>query len=63
MIRSKGLVATCAPKAKALVTIQSLGLADKMAVTVSGLSAGTELDRLALQVPSFPFAMGWYVAT
>ena len=53
--------ATCAPKAKATVKIQSLGFAEKMTVTVSGLRAGTALDLFAIQVPNAPFGLGWYV--
>ena len=61
MVRSNGLAATCAPKAKATVLVQSLGFAEKMTVKVWGLPPGTALDLFALQVPDFPFGIGWYV--
>lgn len=61
MNRSSGLPATCAPKAKATVKIQTVGFAEKMTVTVSGLKPNTALDLFAIQVPNFPFGLGWYV--
>ena len=60
MVRSKGLPATCAPKASAKVTIVSLGFAEKMTVAVSGLKGGTALDGFVIQVPSLPFGVAWY---
>ncbi|MFZ1428790.1 MAG: hypothetical protein WAS21_18700 [Geminicoccaceae bacterium] len=61
MKRSTGLPATCAPGAKATVKIQTLGFAEKMTVTVSGLRPNTALDLFTIQVPNFPFGLGWYV--
>ena len=61
MKRSLGSAATCAPTAKATVKIQSVGFAEKMTVTVSGLRKGTALDLFAIQVPNAPFGLGWYV--
>ena len=61
MKRSLGSAATCAPAAKATVKIQSVGFAEKMTVTVSGLREGTALDLFAIQVPNAPFGLGWYV--
>ena len=61
MKRSTGLPATCAPNARATVKVQSVGFAEKMTVTVSGLKKGTALDLFAIQVPNFPFGLGWYV--
>ena len=61
MKRSTGLPATCAPNARATVKVQSLGFAEKMTVKVWGLKKGTGLDLFAIQVPNFPFGLGWYV--
>lgn len=61
MKRSTGLPATCASGAKATVKIQTLGFAEKMTVSVSGLAPNTALDLFAIQVPNFPFGLGWYV--
>jgi hypothetical protein len=61
MKRSTGLPATCAANAKATVKIQTVGFAEKMTVTVSGLKKGTALDLFVIQVPNFPFGIGWYV--
>lgn len=61
MKRSTGLPPTCAPNAKALVKIETLGFAEKMTVTVTGLKKGTALDLFTIQVPNFPFGVGWYV--
>jgi hypothetical protein len=61
MKRSTGLLPNCAPNAKALVKIQTLGFAEKMTVIVTGLKKGTELDLFTIQVPNFPFGVGWYV--
>ncbi len=61
MNRSTGLPAACAPGAKATVKVQTVGFAEKMTVTVSGLKPNTALDLFAIQVPNFPFGLGWYV--
>ena len=61
MVRSKGLPAACAPKASAKVTIASLGFAEKMTISVSGLKAGTALDGFVIQVPNLPFGVAWYI--
>ena len=61
MVRSAGLPASCAPHATARVRIESLGFAERMTVQVSGLPAHTELDLFTIQVPNFPFGVGWYV--
>jgi hypothetical protein len=61
MKRSTGLPPTCAPNAKATVKIQTVGFAEKMTVTVSGLKKGTALDLFAIQVPNAPFGVAWYV--
>ncbi len=61
MKRSTGLPAACAPGAKATVKVQTVGFAEKMTVTVSGLKPNTALDLFAIQVPNFPFGLGWYV--
>src|SRR3954447_23586684 len=61
MIRSKGLPSGCATHAAASVTVRSLGFAEKMTFTVSGLPAGTALDLFVIQVPNAPFGVSWYV--
>jgi hypothetical protein len=61
MVRSANLPGTCAPRASAAVRIQSQGFAERMTVRVFGLPPGTELDLFAIQVPDFPFGVGWYV--
>lgn len=61
MVRSNGLPAACAARASARVQIQSLGFAERMTVTVSGLPSGTGLDLFTIQVPNAPFGVGWYV--
>ena len=50
MVRSNGLPAACAARASARVQIQSLGFAERMTVTVSGLPSGTGLDLFTIQV-------------
>lgn len=61
MVRTAGLDAGCAASAAARVSVQSLGFAEKMTVTVWGLPPGTELDLFTIQVPNLPFGLGWYV--
>ena len=61
MVRSNGLPNGCAVAANARVQIQSLGFAERMTVTVWGLPPNTELDLFTIQVPNFPFGVGWYV--
>lgn len=62
MVRSPGLASapTCAPKAKGRVTVQKMGGVEEMTVQVQGLPPNTDFAFFVLQVPNFPFGMGWY---
>lgn len=61
MVRTNGLPTTCAPNATARVFIKTLGFAEQLDIRVSGLPPHTALDLFALQVPNFPFGIGWYI--
>jgi hypothetical protein len=52
--------ATCLPNAHGKVKITSLGFAERMQVTVSGLPANTGFDLFVIQVPNAPFGLSWY---
>lgn len=61
MKRSAALGAGCAANAKAHVTLQTLGFAERMTVAVTGFPAHTALDLFVIQVPGAPFGVAWYV--
>ena len=61
MVRTNGLPATCAPNATARVFIKTLDFAEQLDIRVSGFPPHTALDLFALQVPNFPFGIGWYI--
>jgi hypothetical protein len=62
MVRSPGLAAfpTCAPNARATVTITSSGPVETMDVACSGLPPNTDFDFFVIQVPNSPFGLCWY---
>lgn len=61
MIRSTGAVnAGCLKGATATVTVQQLGVVEKMTVKASGLPASTGFDLFVLQTPDAPFGVAWY---
>lgn len=60
LVRSSA-VATCAPKASAVVTISPTGSSkETMHVEVFGFKPNVELDVFVAQVPKAPFGMAWY---
>ncbi|MFL5898626.1 MAG: hypothetical protein ACJ76D_09220 [Solirubrobacterales bacterium] len=61
LIRSAGLPGTCATKAKATAKIVSLGFAEKLTISVSGLAPNTATDLFVIQVPQKPFGIAWYL--
>jgi hypothetical protein len=61
MVRSQNLPKKCAPYGQAYVTVQTLGFAEKMTITASGLPPRTEFDAFVIQVPNFPFGVSWYI--
>ena len=61
MVRSQTLPKACAPHARATVTVKSLGFAEQMTISATGLPARTEFDAFVIQVPNFPFGVSWYV--
>ena len=61
LIRSAGLPGTCATKAKATAKIVSLGFAEKLTVSVTGLAPDTATDLFVIQVPNKPFGVAWYL--
>jgi hypothetical protein len=60
MQRSAGLAATCAPDARAHVSVERKGGVEEMTLRVAGLPAGTGLDLFVVQVPHKPFGLSWY---
>jgi hypothetical protein len=62
MVRSPGLAASpnCVRWAKGRVSIQKMGGVEEMTVQVQGLPPNTDFAFFVLQVPNFPFGMGWY---
>jgi hypothetical protein len=61
MVRSQNLPKRCAPYAQAYVTVTTLGFAERMTITTSGLPPRTEFDAFVIQVPNFPFGLSWYI--
>jgi hypothetical protein len=61
MVRSQNLPKSCAPYAQARVEIKTLGFAEQMTITASGLPPRTEFDAFVIQVPNFPFGISWYI--
>jgi hypothetical protein len=61
MVRSQNLPKKCAPYAQARVTVTTLGFAERMTITASGLPPRTEFDAFVIQVPNFPFGVSWYI--
>ena len=59
LVRSAG-VASCLPNASGQVTVTSLGTAELMRVTVTGLPPNTEFDLFVIQLPTAPFGLTWY---
>src|SRR5690242_13365217 len=51
LVRSVGLPGTCAANAKATAKIVSLGFAEKLTVSVTGLAPNTATDLFVIQVP------------
>jgi hypothetical protein len=60
IIRSAGSAPVCAPYAKGVVKVTSLGSVEVMDVWVSGLPRNIDLDAFIIQVPNKPFGMSWY---
>lgn len=61
LVRSAGLLATCAPNATARVTDVTQGFAEKLTIQVSGFKSGTKFDVFVIQVPNKPFGVAWYL--
>ena len=61
LVRSAGLLATCAPNATAHVTDVTQGFAEKLTIQVSGFKSGTKFDVFVIQVPNKPFGVAWYL--
>lgn len=59
LVRSS-TVATCAPNARAIVTIEPHSEKETMHIEVFGLAPNIGLDVFLTQVPSAPFGMSWY---
>ncbi len=59
MIVSAG-AATCLPDATARVTINTVGVNQRMLVQAKGLAPNTVYTLFVLQVPTSPFGMAWY---
>jgi hypothetical protein len=55
-----GGAAKCLPKARARVTVRSLGTVEQMHVEASGLPPDTDFDFFVIQVPNAPFGLSWY---
>ena len=62
LVKTNGLAPTCAPHAKAWAKLETLGFAEKLTISVEGFKPGTPLVLFALQVPNFPFGLGWYLS-
>jgi hypothetical protein len=62
LVKTKGLAPTCAPHATARAELETLGFAEKLTIWVEGFKPGTPLVLFALQVPNFPFGLGWYLS-
>jgi len=60
MQRSAGLAASCAPDARAHVSVERKGGVEEMTLRVAGLPPGTGLDLFVVQVPHKPFGLSWY---
>jgi hypothetical protein len=61
MVPSGAAVAAgCLANGHATVQITSLGFAERMRVSVSGLPASTEFDLFVIQVPDAKFGLSWY---
>ena len=60
MQRSAGLAATCAPDARAHVSIERKGGVEEMTLRVAGLPPATGFDLFVVQVPHKPFGLAWY---
>ncbi|WP_157269175.1 hypothetical protein [Azohydromonas aeria] len=62
MVRSPGLASqpSCVRWARGRVAIQKVGGVEEMTVQVQGLPPNTDFAFFVLQVPNFPFGMGWY---
>ena len=61
LVRSAGLLPTCAPNATAHVTDVTQGFAEKLTIEVSGFRPGTQFDVFVIQVPNKPFGLAWYL--
>ncbi len=60
IVRTAGSSLACAPHAKGVVKVTSLGPVEVMDVTVEGLPQNTDFDVFVIQVPNAPFGMSWY---
>jgi hypothetical protein len=60
IIRTAGSSPACAPDAKGVVKVKSLGPVEVMDVYVEGLPQNTDFDAFIIQVPNAPFGMSWY---
>jgi hypothetical protein len=52
--------ATCLPNAAGHVTVDTIGVTQRMQVRVRGLAPNADYTLFLLQVPHFPFGMAWY---
>jgi hypothetical protein len=59
MVVSAG-AASCLPDATAHVTIETVGVNQRMHVQAKGLAPKTDFTIFVLQVPTAPFGMAWY---
>jgi hypothetical protein len=50
----------CIASARASVTVQELGFAERLTIRASGLPRNTGFDVFIIQVPDAPFGLSWY---
>jgi hypothetical protein len=61
LVRSAALPTGCAPDATASVKLRTLGFAEQLTISVSGLAPNTKTDFFVIQVPGAPFGLSWYL--
>jgi hypothetical protein len=60
VIRTAGSGSACAPNARGVVKVTSIGQVEVMDVYVEGLPRNADFDVFVIQVPNAPFGMSWY---
>lgn len=61
LVRNPGLPAGCATNAKASAKLSTVGFAEQLTITASGLAPNTQMDLFVIQVPGTPFGISWYL--